>query len=269
MKRSDIHTILVPGSGAIVIGQAGSLITQARKRSRRSREGYRVVLVNSNPATIMTDPELQMQLISNRSPLNPWKQSLRRKNPMPCFRPSAGKRELNLALALSENGVLEKYGVQLIGANLSAIKAAEDRMLFRETMQKAGIPVPQGGAAYSLKEAEALIKETGYPILVRASFAMGGSGASWVNEPAELPEAIRKAISELPIHQAWLKSPYSAGRNMNSRSCAIKPITLSLCVPSKTLTRWVCIQATALPLLPRKRLRYANFKSCAISLIAS
>ena len=77
-------------------------------------------------------------------------------------------------------------------------------MLFRETMQKAGIPVPQVGAAYSLKEAEALIQETGYPALVRASFAMGGSGTSWVNEPAELPEAISKAISESPIHRAWL-----------------------------------------------------------------
>ncbi|MGZ8747174.1 MAG: carbamoyl-phosphate synthase large subunit [Mycobacterium sp.] len=101
--------------------------------------------------------------------------------------------------------MLEKYGVQLIGAKLGAIKAAEDRLLFRETMQRAGIPVPRGGAAYSLKEAELLTQETGYPVLVRASFAMGGTGASWVYESAELPEAIRKAISESPISQAWLE----------------------------------------------------------------
>jgi carbamoyl-phosphate synthase large subunit len=116
-----------------------------------------------------------------------------------------GQTGLNLALALSENGVLEKYGVQLIGAKLSAIKAAEDRLLFRGTMQRSGIPVPRGGAAYSVDEAEALVKETGYPVLVRASFAMGGAGASWVHEPAELPEAIRKATSESPIGQAWLE----------------------------------------------------------------
>jgi carbamoyl-phosphate synthase large subunit len=95
--------------------------------------------------------------------------------------------------------------VQLIGAKLGAIKAAEDRRLFRDTMQKAGIPVPRGGAAYLLKEAEQVVKETGYPVLVRSSFAMGGTGASWVYEPTELPAAIRKATSESPIGQAWLE----------------------------------------------------------------
>jgi len=206
MKRTDIHTILVPGSGAIVIGQAAEFDysgTQAVKALRA--EGYRVVLVNSNPATIMTDPGIADATYIE--PLTPesLEAIITQEEPDAMLPTVGGQTGLNLALALSENGVLEKYGVQLIGANLSAIKAAEDRMLFRETMQKAGIPVPHGGAAYSLKEAEALIKETGYPVLVRASFAMGGSGASWVNEPAELPEAIRKAISESPIHQAWLE----------------------------------------------------------------
>jgi carbamoyl-phosphate synthase large subunit len=116
-----------------------------------------------------------------------------------------GQTGLNLAHTLSENGVLDKYGVQLIGAKLSAIRAAEDRLLFRETMQGAGIPVAQGGAAYSLKEAERLIEVTGYPVLVRSSFAMGGTGASWVYEFAGLAEAIRKAISESPIGQAWVE----------------------------------------------------------------
>ena len=116
-----------------------------------------------------------------------------------------GQTGLNLALALSENGVLEKYGVQLIGVKLTAIKAAEDRLLFRETMEKNNIPVPRGGAAYSLAEAEELVKQTGYPVLVRASFAMGGTGASWVYDHAQLAEAVRSAISESPIHQAWLE----------------------------------------------------------------
>jgi carbamoyl-phosphate synthase large subunit len=206
MKRSDIHTILVPGSGAIVIGQAAEFDysgTQAVKALKA--EGYRVVLVNSNPATIMTDPEIADATYIE--PLTPeaLEAIIAQEKPDAMLPTVGGQTGLNLALALSENGVLEKYGVQLIGAKLSAIKAAEDRLLFRETMIKAGIPVPRGGAAYSLEAAEQLVKKTGYPILVRASFAMGGTGASWVHESSNLREAIRKAISESPIGQAWLE----------------------------------------------------------------
>ena len=206
MKRSDIHTILVPGSGAIVIGQAAEFDysgTQAVKALKA--EGYRVVLVNSNPATIMTDTEFADATYIE--PLTPesLEAIIAQEKPDAMLPTVGGQTGLNLALALSENGVLEKYGVQLIGAKLDAIRAAENRLLFRETMQRAGIPVPRGGAAYSLNEAELLIQETGYPVLVRASFTMGGTGASWVYELAELPEAIRKAISESPIGQAWLE----------------------------------------------------------------
>lgn len=206
MKRSDIQTILIPGSGAIVIGQAAEFDyagTQAVKALKA--EGYRVVLVNSNPATIMTDPEIADATYIE--PLTPeaLQAIIAQEKPDAMLPTVGGQTGLNLALSLSENGVLEKHGVQLIGANLKAIKAAEDRLLFRETMQQADIPVPRGGAAYSLEEAENLVIETGYPVLVRASFAMGGTGASWVYEPAELPEAIRKAISESPIGQAWLE----------------------------------------------------------------
>lgn len=206
MKRTDIHTILVPGSGAIIIGQAAEFDysgTQAVKALKA--EGYRVVLVNSNPATIMTDPEIADATYIE--PLTPeaLEAIIAQEKPDAMLPTVGGQTGLNLALALSENGVLEKYGVQLIGANLNAIKAAEDRMLFRETMQKNNIPVPRGAAAYSLKEAEELVIETGYPVLVRASFAMGGTGASWVYEANQLKEAVRVAISESPIGQAWLE----------------------------------------------------------------
>lgn len=206
MKRTDIHTILVPGSGAIVIGQAAEFDysgTQAVKALKA--EGYRVILVNSNPATIMTDPEIADATYIEPLTVEALEAIIAQEKPDAMLPTVGGQTGLNLALALSENGVLEKYGVQLIGANLDAIKAAEDRLLFRETMQQHGIPVPRGGAAYSLKEAEELVKETGYPVLVRASFAMGGTGASWVYEPAQLQEAVRSAISESPIAQAWLE----------------------------------------------------------------
>jgi len=206
MKRTDIHTILVPGSGAIVIGQAAEFDysgTQAVKALKA--EGYRVVLVNSNPATIMTDPEIADATYIEPLTVESLEAIIAQEKPDAMLPTVGGQTGLNLALALSENGVLEKYGVQLIGANLNAIKAAEDRLLFRETMQKVGIPIPHGGAAYSLAEAEEIIKQTGYPVLVRASFAMGGTGASWVYEPTQLQEAVRSAISESPIGQAWLE----------------------------------------------------------------
>ena len=206
MKRTDIHTILVPGSGAIVIGQAAEFDysgTQAVKALKA--EGYRVVLVNSNPATIMTDPEIADATYIEPLTVEALEAIIAQEKPDAMLPTVGGQTGLNLALALSENGVLEKYGVQLIGANLNAIKAAEDRLLFRETMQKNNIPVPRGGAAYSLQEAEEIIEQTGYPVLVRASFAMGGTGASWVYESNQLAEAVRSAISESPIAQAWLE----------------------------------------------------------------
>src|SRR5215216_1288572 len=205
-KRTDIHTILVPGSGAIVIGQAAEFDysgTQAVKALKA--EGYRVVLVNSNPATIMTDPEIADATYIE--PLTPeaLEAIIAQEKPDAMLPTVGGQTGLNLALALSENGVLERYGVQLIGAKLGAIKAAEDCLLFCETMKRNNIPVPRGGAADSREEAQEIVKATGYPVLGRASFAMGGTGASWVHESAELSEAVRKAISESPIGQAWLE----------------------------------------------------------------
>src|SRR5215212_9324225 len=173
MKRSDIHTILVPGSGAIVVGQAAEFDysgTQAVKALKA--EGYRVVLVNSNPATIMTDPDIADATYIE--PLTPeaLESIIAQEKPDAMLPTVGGQTGLNLALALSENGVLERYGVQLIGAKLGAIKAAEDRLLFRETLQKHGIPIPYGGAAYSLEEAYEIVKVTGYSVLVRDSFGM-------------------------------------------------------------------------------------------------
>ena len=209
-KRSDIHTILIPGSGPIVIGQAAEFDysgTQAVKALRA--QGYRIVLINSNPATVMTDPELADATYIE--PLLPEtvEAIIAQERPDAMLPTVGGQTGLNLALALSENGVLERYGVRLIGASIDAIRIAEDRHLFRQTMLAAGLPVPRGGPAYSLAEAEQVAAQAGYPLLVRASFALGGSGASWVHQPAELPRAVANAIDESPIHQAWLEESIS------------------------------------------------------------
>jgi carbamoyl-phosphate synthase large subunit len=206
MKRADIHTILVPGSGPIVIGQAAEFDysgTQAVKALRA--QGYRVVLVNSNPATIMTDPDLADATYIEPTTPEVLEAIIAQEHPDAMLPTVGGQTGLNLALALSENGVLEKYGVRLIGASLPAIKTAEDRADFRQAMIAAGLPVPKGGPAHSLAEAQELVAGIGYPLLVRASFALGGSGAAWVHEAGELPEALRVAIAESPIGQAWVE----------------------------------------------------------------
>jgi carbamoyl-phosphate synthase large subunit len=199
-------TILIPGSGPIVIGQAAEFDysgTQAVKALRA--QGHRIVLVNSNPATIMTDPDLADATYIE--PLSPeaLEAIIAQERPDFMLPTVGGQTGLNLALKLSENGVLERYGVRLIGANLQAIQAAEDRNVFRETMLKAGLPIPHGGPVYSLDEALALAQRTGYPLLVRASFALGGTGASWVHGAEQLAEAVRKAIVASPIGQAWIE----------------------------------------------------------------
>jgi len=205
-KRDDIHTILILGSGPIVIGQAAEFDysgTQAVKALRA--QGYRIVLINSNPATVMTDPELADATYIE--PLLPdvVEAIIAQEHPDVMLPTVGGQTGLNLALALSKNGALERHQVRLIGASLNSIKIAEDRDLFRQTMLQAGIPVPSGGPAYSLEEAVVMARSVGYPLLVRASFALGGSGASWVYHSDELPEAVRKALAESPIHQAWLE----------------------------------------------------------------
>ncbi len=205
-KRTDIHSILILGSGPIVIGQAAEFDysgTQAVKALRS--QGYRIILINSNPATVMTDPELADATYIE--PLTPEvvKSIIAQERPDALLPTVGGQTGLNLALALSENGALDRYGVRLIGASMQSIRIAEDRHLFRETMLQAGLPVPHGGPAASQEEAREIVNQTGYPLLVRASFALGGSGASWVYLPEELPEAVRKATSESPIGQAWIE----------------------------------------------------------------
>lgn len=199
-------TILIPGSGPIVIGQAAEFDysgTQAVKALRKL--GHRIVLVNSNPATIMTDPDIADVTYIEPLTVEALEAIILQEKPDVILPTVGGQTGLNLAIQLSDSGVLDKYGIRLIGASLDAIRTAEDRMLFRQAMQKHHLPLAEGGPAYNLQEAEALAEKAGYPLLVRASFALGGSGASWVYSPEELSAAVFKAISASPIHQAWLE----------------------------------------------------------------
>ncbi|MBW2723124.1 MAG: carbamoyl phosphate synthase large subunit, partial [Deltaproteobacteria bacterium] len=170
-KREDIKTVMLIGSGPIVIGQACEFDysgTQACKALRE--EGYRVVLLNSNPATIMTDPETADRTYIEPMTVEAVDRILEIEKPDALLPTIGGQTALNLTVELCEAGVLEKHGVELIGASLDAIQKAEDRELFRKAMENIGLEVPSSGLAHSLEEAREIVLETGIPAIIRPSF---------------------------------------------------------------------------------------------------
>ena len=205
-KRTDLHTILIIGSGPIVIGQACEFDysgTQAVKALKK--EGYRVVLVNSNPATIMTDPELAHATYVEPLTVEILEEVIAKERPEAILPTLGGQTALNLAVALAERGILDKYKVELIGAKLPAIKKAEDRLLFKKTMQDVGLKVPKSGYAKSIAEAEEIARTIGFPIIIRPSFTLGGIGSATVYTKDELLEAVRRALEASPVGEVLLE----------------------------------------------------------------
>jgi carbamoyl-phosphate synthase large subunit len=205
-KRADIRKILLIGSGPIVIGQACEFDysgTQACKALRE--EGFHVVLVNSNPATIMTDPEMADRTYVE--PLTPevLERIIAAERPDALLPTLGGQTGLNLAVALAERGVLERYGVELIGAKLEAIRKAEDRELFKAAMQRIGLELPRSGYARSIEQARDVVREVGYPAIIRPSFTLGGTGGSVAWNPDELEGAIRWGLQQSPVGQVLVE----------------------------------------------------------------
>ncbi|GAA6617212.1 carbamoyl-phosphate synthase large subunit [Scytonema sp. NUACC26] len=202
-RRDDIRKILLLGSGPIVIGQASEFDysgTQACKALRE--EGYEVVLVNSNPATIMTDPETADRTYIE--PLTPElvEKVIAQERPQAILPTMGGQTALNLAVALAKNGVLERYGVELIGAKLPAIEKAEDRKLFNEAMEKIGVNVCPSGTASTLEEAKAVTKKIGtYPLIIRPAFTLGGTGGGIAYNEEEFAEMAQAGLDASPVSQ--------------------------------------------------------------------
>jgi carbamoyl-phosphate synthase large subunit len=192
-KRTDLSTIMVIGSGPIVIGQACEFDYSGTQACRVLRqEGYRVALVNSNPATIMTDPEFADRTYIE--PLTPGSvlAVIERERPDALLPTIGGQTGLNVSVALAESGDLEHLGVELIGANLETIHRAEDRSGFKETMTKAGLDVPRAGTAHTIEEALGLGNALGFPVIVRPSFTLGGGGSGFASSPEELATLSRR-----------------------------------------------------------------------------
>ncbi|MFA6540870.1 MAG: carbamoyl-phosphate synthase large subunit [Bacteroidota bacterium] len=206
-KRTDLKSILIIGSGPIVIGQACEFDysgTQACKVLKE--EGYRVILINSNPATIMTDPELADATYIE--PITPEFVELiiKKERPDAILPTMGGQTALNTAVALAERGVLRKYNVELIGANLESIKKAEDRQLFKKAMTEVGLEMPRGGFVYSVDEAVKVANWIGkFPIIIRPSFTMGGTGGGIAYNIEEFKEMIDHGLTQSPIHEVLVE----------------------------------------------------------------
>src|SRR5438874_9479139 len=176
-RRKDIHRILIPGSGPIIIGQACEFDysgTQACKSLRA--DGYEVILVNSNPATIMTDPELADRTFVEPLSRQYLEEIIAKERPDALLSTVGGQTALNLSVELAEAGVLERYGVELIGAKIESIKKAEDRLLFKDAMRKIGLETPQSQLVNNVDDGVGFANRIGYPVILRPSFTMGGSG---------------------------------------------------------------------------------------------
>src|SRR6266852_2617605 len=199
-KRTDLKRILIIGSGPIVIGQACEFDYSGTQGCRALREeGFEVVLVNANPATIMTDPELADRTYVE--PLTPdfVAKVIERERPQALLPTLGGQTGLNIAVALAEDGTLDRFGVELIGAKLDAIRKAEDRALFKQAMERIGLALPRSGPARNLEEARAIVGRVGYPTIIRPSFTLGGTGGSIAYNPEELEEAVRWGLQVSPV----------------------------------------------------------------------
>ncbi len=206
-KRTDIERILLIGSGPIVIGQACEFDysgTQACKALRE--EGYKIILVNSNPATIMTDPEMADRTYVEPITAEMVEKIIAKERPN-CLLPTlGGQTALNVAVELAEAGVLDRYGVELIGAKLPAIKAAEDRDLFKQAMQRIGLDLPESGYCNSWEEARQIIERVGYPAIIRPSFTLGGTGGGVAFNREELETAIQWGLETSPVHRCLIEA---------------------------------------------------------------
>jgi carbamoyl-phosphate synthase large subunit len=204
-RRDDLQTILLLGSGPIVIGQGCEFDYSGTQAVRAlKQEGYRVVLVNSNPATIMTDPDL-----ADRTYIEPitaeWvERIIEQERPDALLPTMGGQTALNVALELYDAGVLERYGVQLIGADARAIRMAENREEFSAAMERLGLEVAHGGFARTVEEALAIVDEVGYPAIIRPSFTLGGTGGGIAYNSEEFAEKVRRGIDLSPINEVLI-----------------------------------------------------------------
>ncbi|MCZ6625522.1 MAG: carbamoyl-phosphate synthase large subunit [Deltaproteobacteria bacterium] len=232
-KRTDIKSILLIGSGPIVIGQACEFDysgTQALKALKE--EGFRVILVNSNPATIMTDPAFADRTYIEPITVDIVEKIIQKERPDALLPTLGGQTALNISIDLAEQGILDRYGVEMIGAKLEAIKMAEDRNLFKEAMGRAGLALPRSGFARSLQEAMKIQRELSFPVIIRPSRTLGGSGGNIAYGPDDFKEVVQWGLNISPVHEllieesvlGWKEFELEVMRDRNDNVVIVCPI---------------------------------------------
>ncbi|MBV9397319.1 MAG: carbamoyl-phosphate synthase large subunit [Bryobacterales bacterium] len=205
-RRNDLHRILIVGSGPIVIGQACEFDYSGAQACKALRQdGYEVVLINSNPATIMTDPNLADRTYVEPLSLDYAAEVIRKERPDALLSTVGGQTGLNLSVALAEAGVLDKYGVELIGAKIDAIKKAEDRLLFKDAMRKIGLDLPQSQLVNSVEKGLEFANKIGYPVILRPSFTLGGTGGGIAYNREDLADILETGIDLSPVHEVLIE----------------------------------------------------------------
>jgi carbamoyl-phosphate synthase large subunit len=205
-RRNDLRRILIVGSGPIVIGQACEFDYSGAQACKALRaDGYETILLNSNPATIMTDPELADRTYVEPLTLEFAAEVIRRERPDALLSTVGGQTGLNLAVELAERGVLEEYGVELIGAKVESIKKAEDRLLFKDAMRKIGLETPQSQLVTSVAKGVEFANKIGYPAILRPSFTLGGTGGGIAYNREELEEILARGLDLSPVHEVLME----------------------------------------------------------------
>ena len=201
-KRTDLKRILIIGSGPIVIGQACEFDYSGAQACKALRsEGYEVILINSNPATIMTDPDLADRTYIEPLTVEHATEIIRKERPDALLSTVGGQTGLNLAVDLAEAGVLDRYGVELIGAKIESIKKAEDRLLFKDAMRKIGLETPQSRLLKTIDDGLEFARKIGYPLILRPSFTLGGTGGGIAYNREDLENILEKGLDLSPVHE--------------------------------------------------------------------
>src|SRR5579884_4052604 len=205
-RRNDLHRILIVGSGPIIIGQACEFDYSGAQACKALRsDGYEVVLINSNPATIMTDPELADKTYIEPLSVEFAEEVIRRERPDALLSTVGGQTGLNLSVALAEAGVLDKYNVELIGAKIGSIKKAEDRLLFKDAMRKIGLDLPQSQLVKKVEQGIEFANRIGYPVILRPSFTLGGTGGGIAYNREDLTEILENGLDLSPVHEVLIE----------------------------------------------------------------
>jgi carbamoyl-phosphate synthase large subunit len=205
-RRKDVHRILLIGAGPIVIGQACEFDYSGTQGAKAlAEEGFAVILVNSNPATIMTDPEFAARTYVEPLELRTLAAVIERERPDALLPTLGGQTGLNLAMQLQKEGVLERFGVEMLGARPDSIAKAEDRSLFKAAMERIGLSCPRAGAARTLEEAWRIVRDTGFPAILRPSFTLGGSGGGVARDEVEFEAKVRWALAQSPTHEVLVE----------------------------------------------------------------